>query len=219
MKLAGALFDFDGTLISNGHYHIEAVRSVLERHLGASVDSESVRQLTGLKYYDKLVHLLAERGIDDDELAAELEQQASEHYHTNHSIDSAIIPGLPLFLQRLSDAGVTMAVVTSASNSYAVDHLMRADLSHFFASVTGGDDVKNRKPDPEPYLKNLGMHGLASSNTVVFEDSPPGLAAGMAAGLPVIALLTNFSREELPGAALYISDYSELTLEMLEEIL
>jgi beta-phosphoglucomutase-like phosphatase (HAD superfamily) len=45
---------------------------------------------------------------------------------------------------------------------------------------------------------------------LVLEDSPPGVQSGVAAGIPVIAILTSYTRDELPGAAAYLPSLVDL---------
>jgi HAD superfamily hydrolase (TIGR01509 family) len=45
--------------------------------------------------------------------------------------------------------------------------------------VLAGDDVKNKKPDPEIYNKAKGMIGMDSTKCIVVEDSMVGLKVGV----------------------------------------
>lgn len=45
-----------------------------------------------------------------------------------------------------------------------------------------GDECERAKPDPLPYLIAMERLGLRPEETLVFEDSPSGAAAGVASG-------------------------------------
>ena len=62
----------------------------------------------------------------------------------------------------------------------------RAGLRSYFDTVVGAGDVRNLKPDAEPYL--LAAKRLAVSRAVVLEDSAAGMAAGRAAGFQVLQI-------------------------------
>lgn len=49
------------------------------------------------------------------------------------------------------------------------------------------NDVRQGKPDAEPYLRAAFLLGIAPVDCVVVEDSPTGAAAGIAAGMTVLA--------------------------------
>jgi len=48
------------------------------------------------------------------------------------------------------------------------------------------DDVTHPKPDPEPYLKAAALLGLEPTVCVAVEDSQPGVASALAAGMTVV---------------------------------
>jgi beta-phosphoglucomutase-like phosphatase (HAD superfamily) len=62
---------------------------------------------------------------------------------------------------------------------------------------------------PDPYLDALHALGIAAHEALVFEDSPSGVAAAVAAGIPVVALATSQAAPRLfeAGATLVIDDF------------
>jgi sugar-phosphatase len=62
------------------------------------------------------------------------------------------------------------------------------------------DDVKNGKPDPEPYQKGASLLGVSPGDCVVVEDAPAGIRAGKAAGTRVIACRTTAPEADLKAA-------------------
>ncbi len=85
-------------------------------------------------------------------------------------------------------AGVTMAIVTTTSRTN-VDALMSfrfgAAWRRMFAAVVCGEDAPRSKPDPSAYRLALDALGLPGPHTLAIEDSPAGIAAADAAGIPV----------------------------------
>ena len=57
-----------------------------------------------------------------------------------------------------------------------------------FAAVVTGDEVRRGKPHPEPYLTAAARLGVDPVDCVVVEDSPAGIASGLAAGSAVVAV-------------------------------
>jgi beta-phosphoglucomutase-like phosphatase (HAD superfamily) len=47
------------------------------------------------------------------------------------------------------------------------------------------------KPDALPYLKAIQLSGIKENNSIVFEDSNPGLKSSLAAKLPTIFIPSN----------------------------
>ncbi len=95
------------------------------------------------------------------------------------------LPGAAAFVSQLP-AG-KWAVVTSAIADAARARLEGAGFPHIDVLV-GADDVERGKPYPEPFLIAATALGVDIARCVVFEDSPPGIEAGLAAGAHVVVV-------------------------------
>jgi sugar-phosphatase len=100
------------------------------------------------------------------------------------------------------------AVVTSAPRALAEARLRFAGLP-IPACLIGNEDVRAGKPDPDGYLQAAARLHLAPADCTVIEDTPAGILAARAAGMPVIAIGTTFPESELLGAP-WIADFTEL---------
>jgi sugar-phosphatase len=111
----------------------------------------------------------------------------------------------------LLDGGFTgpVAIVTSCDARLAAARLGAAALSAPEVLVTS-DQVEHGKPHPDAYL--LGAERLARDpgTCVVVEDAPAGVAAGKAAGMRVVALLTTHAEGDLRDADDVIADLRSL---------
>jgi beta-phosphoglucomutase-like phosphatase (HAD superfamily) len=66
--------------------------------------------------------------------------------------------------------------------------------------VITGTDVKNKKPDPEIFLKAAQAAGVSSENAIVIEDAVSGVQAAKSAGMTCIGVTTSFDRRTLLDA-------------------
>ena len=85
------------------------------------------------------------------------------------------------------------ALATSSQTSEALHVLTALDLEDQFDAVIGVDQVKNAKPDPEIYLLAASKLGVPPEECLVIEDSPPGVRAGLAAGMNVVAVANDLT--------------------------
>jgi beta-phosphoglucomutase-like phosphatase (HAD superfamily) len=69
-----------------------------------------------------------------------------------------------------------------------------------FAVVITGDVVSHGKPHPEPYLAAARLLGIELETCIAIEDSPPGVASAVAAGIPTIAVPHHVKVPETVGA-------------------
>jgi sugar-phosphatase len=63
-----------------------------------------------------------------------------------------------------------------------------------------GSDIERKKPAPDIFLAAAGRLGLPAERTLVVEDAPNGVRAGVSAGGRVLALTTSFDAETLRQA-------------------
>ena len=72
---------------------------------------------------------------------------------------------------------------------FLIKHLF--DGLNPFEFIISSEDVEFKKPNPLPYLKAVQLSGIKKNNSIVFEDSNPGLISAKAAKLPTIFVPSN----------------------------
>jgi mannitol-1-/sugar-/sorbitol-6-phosphatase len=100
-------------------------------------------------------------------------------------------------------------VVTSGTRFLATTRMRKFGIPIPDVLVTA-DDVKNGKPDGEPYRRGAEWLGFEPSTCLVVEDAPAGIRAGHAAGMKVISLPTTCAREELQEADVVVSGLHQI---------
>ncbi|WP_235300096.1 HAD family phosphatase [Synechococcus sp. GFB01] len=92
-------------------------------------------------------------------------------------------------------------MIVTTSGRPAVEALMGrllGGLADAFGFWVCGEDVRRKKPDPEAYLQALERLGRRPDQVICLEDSPAGLAAATAAGLPCLVSLSHYASREDP---------------------
>jgi sugar-phosphatase len=198
----GVLFDLDGVLVDS----TPAVERVWSKWaLAHGLDpEETVRAAHGRPSIATVRDILPEADFEaENEVILQGELEDTEGV--------VALPGARELLHSLPSE--RWALVTSCARPLADVRLKAAGLPIPRNKITC-DDVRNGKPDPEPYLKGAALLGVPASRCIVFEDAPAGVRAGKAAGAVVIALRSTSSDPELEqaGADWIISGYSEVEL-------
>ena len=100
--------------------------------------------------------------------------------------------GVFRLINELHRKKVRQFIVTSSSRNQ-VDLLIEYLFNGFnpFEFIISSEDVELKKPHPLPYLKAVQLSGIKKNNSVVFEDSNPGLKSALAANLPTIFVPSN----------------------------
>ena len=183
--LEAVLIDMDGTAADTEPHWYAAEAEYVEQY-GESGDMDDARKLVGTPIVTTTNALRERTGSDDthEEILAFLIEELVEAISTGRA---APRPGILELIDALDDAGIPTALVTS-SHAPLAQAFVGALLPRTFDAVVSGDDVKNLKPDPEPYLLAASKLGVDPAQCVVLEDSPSGIGSGIASGASVIGI-------------------------------
>lgn len=198
---AAFLFDLDGVLVDSRAV-VERVCRAWAARLGVDPDA-LLRIAHGRRTRDTVrivaPHVDAEREVEWIDNAELLDTEGLVE-----------VPGVRRFLAGLP-AG-RWAVVTSCGRDLALLRLASVGLPIPEIVVTS-EDVSNGKPAPDGYRLGAQRLGVDPTSCVVFEDAPPGIAAGLAAGARVVALRTTHPNADFAGATAVIPDFTAVRLD------
>ena len=171
------LSDLDGVLVDSGA-QIEATwRAFSARH---GLDPDHVLEESHGRRTVDLIRRVAPQ-LDAEVEAAELEQEEAA------SADSVRpLPGARELVE--SVPADRFAIVTSGTRAVAVARLRAAGIPIPDVLVTA-EQVDQGKPDPAGYLRAAELLGVDPADALVLEDAPAGVAAGLAAGMTVVAVV------------------------------
>jgi len=172
------LFDFDGVLADSEPVHHAAWNQTL-KPLGIQLDWDDYRKhFVGITDAIALVDRLGIR-----EGAEALVAQKQELFRQGLAQAQPFPLDTIKMLQEVCRS-YRLAVVSSSYRSEVEPPLVRGGIRPLFQMLICGDDVKNFKPSPEPYL--LAAERMGARRPLVIEDSEAGVASGRAAGFEVL---------------------------------
>jgi pseudouridine 5'-phosphatase len=127
---------------------------------------------------------------------------------------SPALRGAEAFVRALHTRGVPMAVATSSERALFELKTRAHEWFALFDAVVCGDDprVGARKPSPDIFLVAARELGATPGACLVFEDSPAGVEAALAAGMRVVALPDpSLGAEHCRGAHRIATGWHELS--------
>ena len=199
------VFDMDGLMIDSERIYWDAGRFIAHQY-GKEVSDQTLGRMMGRKPLESLTVFAQELGIPKPPEALLEAREARVIMALEAGVDP--MPGLMDVLPVLSGK-YRLAIATSARRSM-VDIIMRSlKVEHYFQVVQTSDDVVNGKPDPEIYLKAMAKLGVEPAESVVLEDSSNGALSGKRAGAYVIAVPSQYTKQQDFHFADYIA--SDLT--------
>jgi HAD superfamily hydrolase (TIGR01509 family) len=182
--MTAVIFDCDGTLVDSE----PLARTAWERALrpyGYELTDADAEASVGLPY-PRVHAYFAERAP----------LPAAEPFWGEFSaelfalIDSDLVPfdDAVTAARELRSRGIPVAVASSSPRDRLNRTLGRAGLLDAFDVVVAGDEVTNGKPAPDMFLLAAERLGVLPRDCIVIEDSPPGVQAGVAAGMHTIGV-------------------------------
>lgn len=209
------LFDMNGTMIDDMHYHIIAWHKILNE-LGANISMEQMKAECYGKNDELLERMLPGKFTQEEIKKMSFEKEA--RYQEEYRPLLALLPGLHDFLDNARDKHIAMAIGTAAISfnvDFALDGL---NIRSYFDVIVRADDIKVSKPDPETYLKCAEALNIAPADCIVFEDSPKGIESAARAGMKAVAITTMHTAEEFShfdNVLMIIKDYTDSRLQNL----
>jgi HAD superfamily hydrolase (TIGR01509 family) len=182
--LQAVLFDMDGLLVDTEPQWFDVETDVMARLGGEWTHADQLAVLGGSSAATA-PYMIEKSGVDAD--PADVARWMDEGIVASVRENVRVMSGAIDLLTGLRAAGVPCALV-SASVRPLVDAVLAHIGADSFDVSISGDDVSRTKPDPEPYLKAVAALGAEAERCVVLEDSPNGIAAGLAAGCHVVAV-------------------------------
>jgi beta-phosphoglucomutase-like phosphatase (HAD superfamily) len=181
MKIKAVLFDMDGTVLDTEPMYKKAWKSAFDKE-GYEFCEELFNKCVGLSI--PLVRALINNTYEDPDLFGKMFPVAASWAFNYKKMNGVPVKaGFFELSEFLEHNGIKRVIATSTSHDAAVEDLTYSKIIHHFSGIIGGDDVKNGKPGPEPYLKAAELAGFEVEECLAVEDSVNGIRSALAAGV------------------------------------
>ena len=174
MNIKLVLFDLDGVLIDAKKIHYDALNEALGEQYAIS-EKEHTSLYDGRKTFEKLDLLTERKGLPSS-LHKEIYDKKQSITMTKISELKPIDEIVKLF-QELEQQNYLIGVCSNSIRRTVLTALAKTQLMEYCSVIISNEDVKNSKPHPEMYWKAMSMMTVLPEETLIVEDSPPGLLA------------------------------------------
>jgi beta-phosphoglucomutase len=205
---SAVIFDFDNVIVDSEPYHFEAYARVFA-NAGHTLDraeywlewtSRGGGAESEIRRYNLALDPAAVRAEKDPIYSAFCRSGAIKPFAEAEAVIDAF-----------EKAGLALAI---ASGSYERDirAILRANgLESRFRVIVGKDAITRTKPHPETYLVASERLGIPPARCLAIEDAEKGVTSAKEAGMRVILIETEITRNlKLGGADLALSSLAEL---------
>lgn len=196
IKIRGLGIDLEGTALDVEKAH----------HLGHIATAAEFGVIISLEdAYVKLPHFI---GGPDEKVCADIWELMDYNDRTNVTIDQMLArdqfhyerlleempivprPGFVEFFRKAQRMDIALAIGSLTPEKQAITLLDRSGLGELFGkkNIVLREHVGNPKPAPDVFLKTASIMEIDPKDQLVFEDSPRGVKAALAAGSKAIGM-------------------------------
>lgn len=185
-----ALFDMDGVLYDSMPNHAVAWQQSMAS-FNIHMTAQDAYATEGARGIDTIRHMVMQQ--KGEEITLERAQEMyDEKTHCFHALPEApVMPGVVEVMRAMKARGWRIGVVTGSGQRPLINRLL-SDFTEFLDEehIVTAYDVKRGKPAPDPYLMGMRKAGTLPWETIVIENAPLGVKAGVAAQAFTIAVNT-----------------------------
>ena len=207
MKLTGAIFDMDGTLIDSLGFWEILWEAFSERYGYFRPDSEADRTIRTIPMKEAMCYIHERFGLgpDGETLYQTANRMLGEFYC--HQVE--LKPGVMEFLIRCREQGVKMCVASASDLKLVRMAMAHCGMEEFFPMLFSCSNIGKGKEEPDVFLLAREWLGTSLEETWVFEDSYVALQTAARAGFQTVGVYDRFGfRQDIlqDTATVYIAE-------------
>ena len=193
MRIRGAIFDVDGTLLDSmfiwdtiGETYLRSIGYQPKENLNETFKNMSLHQAA--RYYQ------TEYGVTQsiDEIMDGVNAMLERYYR----FEVPLKPGVAELLERLRQDGVKLCIATATDRHLVEAALDRCGILSCFGEIFTCNEVGHGKDEPDIFEAALRFLGTEKSETVVFDDSLYAIRTAKETGFPVAAVYGSHEKEQ-----------------------
>ncbi len=211
MKLKGAIFDLDGTLLdSMPFWETVGTRYLVDR--GLPIPEDLPMRLKTMTLPEAAAYYRADFGIEEsvEIICDQINDMIEEDYRSRAPLKA----GVRGVLDDLRDRGIPMCIATATDHALVDLAVKRLGIADYFSFIVTCGDLHTSKNKPFIFDECARRLGTQREQTVVFEDSLHCIETASGAGYPVIGVYDASASSEVeqikPLCRQYLTDWRQL---------
>ena len=193
MRIRGAIFDVDGTLLDSmfiwdtiGEAYLRSIGYQPKENLNETFKNMSLHQAA--RYYQTEYGVTQSIGEIMDGVNAMLERY--------YRFEVPLKPGAAELLERLRQNGVKLCIATATDRHLVEAALDRCGVLSCFGEIFTCNEVGHGKDEPDIFEEALRFLGTEKAETVVFDDALYAVRTAKEAGFPVAAVYDSHEKAQ-----------------------
>ena len=221
MKITGAIFDMDGTLVDslffwNRFWEKLGIKYFDDPEYMPPEYVDKYVRTSMLTEAGDFLHSELKIGENMEELAEFLVSDIADFYR--YEVDFK--PGARKFLDFCRKKGIKMCVASATSSNILKIASQALGFDEYFEFVMSCDEVGRGKDEPDVYVEALKRLGTEPETTWIFEDSYVALETASKLGISTVGIFDkwNFDHDKLNQKSVFYIDEDETMEKLICEI-
>lgn len=191
------IFDMDGVIVDSEPLHVATERQVCEeRNIPVPLSEwKNFQGQPDSAIFGRIVSGFTDGSVHPNQLIEHKRRLFMEKVR-----EVKLVEGAGDFVRMARKRFRYMGLATSSGRAYMKTVLGETHghgLKSFFDVIVTREDVRNGKPDPEPYLLAAERLGVSPTDCYAIEDSANGIRSAKSAGCDVIGIATSLPVDQL----------------------
>lgn len=196
--IEACILDMDGVIVDTEPIQLEAFRRFLNDYQ-IGVSEEFLQSLVGYSIQDNMEDIKQQFFQDKSfDIPAAIKKRNAIYLKMIAQQNLKPLPGVMELISHCQQKKIKLALASS-SDRQQVDTIMERLVINFrsvFNVVVTGDDVQNKKPAPDIYLRVVEKLNLPAQSCLAFEDSRAGVESARAAGVVCLAIRNRYAEDK-----------------------
>ena len=210
MRIRGAIFDVDGTLLDS-MFIWDTIGETYLRSIGYEPREKLNEVFKNMSLFQAARYYRTEYGVtlSIDEIMNGVNAMLERYYRFEVSLK----PGVAELLAQLQASGVKLCIATATDRYLVEAALERCGVLSCFGAIFTCNEVGHGKDEPDIFEEALRFLGTEKAETVVFDDALYAVRTAKEAGFPVAAVYDSHERSQEEVCArsdLYLEDLTQL---------
>ena len=213
MRIRGAIFDVDGTLLDS-MFIWDTIGETYLRSIGYEPREKLNEVFKNMSLFQAARYYRTEYGVtlSIDEIMNGVNAMLERYYRFEVSLK----PGVAELLAQLQASGVKLCIATATDRYLVEAALERCGVLSCFGAIFTCNEVGHGKDELDIFEEALRFLGTEKAETVVFDDALYAVRTAKEAGFPVAVIYDSHEKNQEGLRALadfYIEDFSQVSAE------